>query len=251
MLPGVPSDARILPLTSSRDVGRGFACSLVLHVLFAILILWLIAHSARQPQPSLARFLPVDIVPFAERTSSPPKAVHAPMPHAAPTPPAHTVPTSPHHSVALSPSRRLPVQDPLEIRLKQLARLRQPDATVPHLENGASDELATSNDSPAGDVAGYRVKDFLRAQVERRWSLDLKHARNVIIKVHVRIARDGTVTEAEIVDRARYANDVAWRAVALSARNAVLLSSPLNFPTGYIAGPIDITLALDPKDVLR
>jgi hypothetical protein len=95
------------------------------------------------------------------------------------------------------------------------------------------------------------VSDFLRAQVERRWSLDLKRARNAIILVHVKVARDGTVTEAEIVDRARYANDAAWRAVALSARNAVLLSSPLSLPAGYSGGPIDVTLAMNPKDVTR
>ncbi len=251
MLPGMSSDARIPPLTSAHDVGPGFAFSLLLHILFAILIVYVIAHFGHRPEPSLARFLPVDIIPLAEHASSPPRALRAPLPHAAPTPPAHVVPTSSHHPVALSPTRRQQVQDPLEIRLKQLAKLRQPDSTVPHLENGASDEVATSNDAPTGEMAAYRVRDFLRAQVERRWSLDLKHARNAVIRVRVKVARDGTVTEAEIVDRARYANDAAWRAIALSARNAVLLSSPLTFPSGYAAGPIGVTLALDPRDVLR
>lgn len=250
MLPGMPSDARISPRTSARDVGPGFACSLLLHILFAILVVYVIAHSARQPEQSLARFLPVDIVPLAEQTASPPQAPRAALPHEAPTPRAHEVPVSPHRPVALSPTRRQPVLDPLEIRLRQLAKLRQPDSTVPHVENGASDYTAASSNATAG-MAGYKVSDFLRAQVERRWSLDLKHARNAIIMVHVKVARDGTVTEAEIVDRVRYANDAAWRAVALSARNAVLLSSPLNFPAGYTAGPIDVTLAMNTKDVTR
>jgi hypothetical protein len=139
----------------------------------------------------------------------------------------------------------------LEIRLKQLAKLRQPDSTLPHLENGASDEAPTTNDARPGEMAGYRVSDFLRAQVERRWSLDLKHARNIVILVHVKVARDGTVTDAEVVDRARYTTDAAWRTVALSARNAVLLSSPLNLPSGYSGAPIDVTLALNSRDVMR
>lgn len=233
-----------------RDVGPGFACSLLLHVLFAILVVYVITHSARQPEQSLTRFLPVDIVPLAEPTVSPSQAPRTALPYEAPTLRAHEIPSSPHHPVALSPTRRQPVQDPLEIRLKQLAKLRQPDSTMPHVENGASDSTAASSNASAG-MTGYKVSDFLRAQVERRWSLDLKHGRNTVIMVHVKVARDGTVTEAEIVDRVRYANDAAWRAVALSARNAVLLSSPLNFPTGYNAGAIDVTLAMSPRDVMR
>jgi hypothetical protein len=250
MLLGLSNEVRTLSRAKSREIAPGLACSLLLHILFAILIVTIIAHSARQPEQSLVRFLPVDIVPLAERAASPPRAVRAAAPHETLTPPAHVIPSSPRRPIALSPTRRQPVRDPLEIRLKQLAKLRQPDSTVPHLENGASDDVATTNDAPAG-VAGYRVSDFLRAQVERRWSLDLKRAKNIVILLHVKVARDGSVTEAEIVDRARYANDAAWRAVALSARNAVLLSSPLNLPTNYAGGPIDITLAMNPKDVTR
>jgi len=59
------------------------------------------------------------------------------------------------------------------------------------------------------------------------------------------------VTEAYIVDRIRYETDAAWRAVALSARNAVLLSSPLNLPAGYAGNPIDVILAMNPKDAIH
>ncbi|HEX4156970.1 MAG TPA: hypothetical protein VHY79_00720 [Rhizomicrobium sp.] len=250
MLPGLSDETRLSSRTNPPETAPGFACSLLLHILFAILIVYIIVHSPRQSEQPLAKFLPVDIVPLTEHTASPPQVLRAAAPHEAPTPRAHVVPSSPHRPVALSPTRRQPVQDPLEIRLKQLAKLRQPDSTVPHLENGASDDMATTNDASAG-TAGYGVSDFLRAQVERRWSLDLKRARNAIILLHVKVARDGTVTEAKIVDRARYANDAAWREVALSARNAVLLSSPLNLPANYAGGPIDVTLAMNPKDVMR
>jgi hypothetical protein len=244
MLPGLSSEARIAPQTSVR-VGQAFACSLLLHVIFAILCFYVVAHSARHREQSLARFLPVDIVPLAQHATSLQQAFKAPLPREALTRRAHEVPSSPHRPVALSLRQRQRIQDPLELRLKQLARLRQPDSTVPHLENGASDEVATPS------VGSYRVNDFLRAQVERRWSLDLKHGRNAIIMIHVRVERDGTVTEADIVDKARYANDATWRATALSARNAVLLSSPLNLPAGYAGSSIDVVLAMNPKDAMR
>lgn len=150
--------------------------------------------------------------------------------------------------MALVPQHKPPPPDALENRLKQLAQLRQPDSMIPHAENGASDEAG--EDGTAGAAASYGVRDFLRAQIERRWSLDLAHARDVTVRIHVVVAGDGTVTKAEIVDRARYASDAVWRAVALSARNAVLLSSPLRLPAGAGA-PLDVTLALNPDDAVR
>src|ERR1700683_5631107 len=245
MLQGLHTDPTISSRTSGRGIGPGFACSLLLHLLFCAMFFYFIIRPALVPQQSLVRFLPIDLVPLAERTTPPSHAQTAPVPHETLSRPAREVPSSSHRTVALSPTRRPALQDPLEIRLKQLAKLRQPDSITPHLENGASDEAPTANDAPAGEMAGYRVSDFLRAQVVRRWNLDLKHARNIVILVHVKVARDGTVTEAEIVDRTRYTSDAAWRAIALSARNAVLLSSPLNLPSGYSGGPIDVTLALN------
>jgi outer membrane biosynthesis protein TonB len=212
---------------------------------------YFVVRPLQQPQQSLVRYLPVDLVPLAERTTSPQQQLRAPAPHEALTRPARDVPASPRPPVSLSPSRKQPPPDALETRVKQLAKLRQPDSAVPHLDNGSSDETPTTNDAPAGDMAGYRVSDFLRAQVERRWSLDLKRARNTVVLIRVKVAADGTVTNVEIVDRARYANDAAWRAVALSARNAMLLSSPLNLPSNYSSGPIDVTLALNSRDVMR
>ena len=232
-------------------MGPGVACSLLLHGLFGLLIFWLILRPAQPPQPLLVRFLPIDLVQPAPQTTSPPQAVKAAVPRAARSRPARDVPSSPHAPAALAPSRRLPPPDTLEIRLRQLARLRQPDSSIPHPDNGASDEAATSDNATPGATAAYHVRDFLQAQVERRWNLDLNRARNVTILIHIVVARDGTIDHADIVDRARYASDAAWRSLALSARNAVLLSSPLNLPSGYKAGPIDVILALNPKDVMR
>jgi hypothetical protein len=58
------------------------------------------------------------------------------------------------------------------------------------------------------------------------------------------------VTKAEIVDSSR-ASDPAYREVAVSARNAVLLSSPLALPAGHFQGVMDMVLYLNPRDALR
>lgn len=230
-----------------REIGPGLLGSLLLHGLFGILIVFLVARPV--PQPSLIRFLPVDLVTPAQHDQSPPQLPRARAPHEAFSRPARAVPSSPRPPAALSPTRKSPPPDSLEIRLQKLARLRQPDSTLPHLDDGASDQAATSDEGAAG--AAYRVGDFLRAQIERRWSLDLGRAHNVVVLIRVSVARDGRVIHADIVDRTRYASDAAWRAVALSARNAVLLSSPLSLPAGYPAAPIDVTLALSSRDVVR
>jgi hypothetical protein len=232
-----------------RDVGPGVACSLLLHLLFGILLFYLLFRpAAAPPQPQL-RYLPVDLVRLTQQTASPRAPLRAEAPRMAMLRPARELPSTPRRPVSLSPERKLPQPDVLEVRLRALAKLRQPDSVLPHLDNGASDEAAASAE-PGAD-AGYRVRDFIRAQVERRWSLDLTRARDVVILLHVVLQRDGNVDRAEIIDRARFASDPAWRAVALSARNAVLLSSPLNFPAGYPHRRTDLVLALNPKDALR
>ncbi|MGH6890293.1 MAG: hypothetical protein ACREHF_14045 [Rhizomicrobium sp.] len=235
--------------TSPRAIqAQGLVCSLLLHGLFAALVVFLLVRP-RPPEIPLARFLPVDLVQPAPQATAPPARRNAAAAQAH-TRPAHAVPSSPRRPVALAPARKRPPPDALEIRLKQLALLRQPDSSIAHPDNGASDEAANENsESPGGNA--YRVRDYLRAQVERRWGVDLSRAHDVTVRIRVVVAKDGTVTKAEIVDRARYARDTAWRSVALSARNAVLLSSPLALPAGPLSAPLDVILALNPKDALR
>jgi outer membrane biosynthesis protein TonB len=216
-----------------------------------MLVVFVVFRSATQPARPLEHFLPVDLVQLARQTTSPPQPQKTAVPRQLALRAAREAPSSPHPPVSLAPSRKLP-PDTLEIRLRKLAKLRQPDAVLPVISNTAeSNEAATSDDASQGADAAYRVRDFIRAQVERRWSLDLKRAHNVVVLLHVVVARDGTVDRAEIVDRARYASDAAWRNLALSARNAVLLSSPLALPVSQTRGRIDVTLALNPRDVLR
>lgn len=234
-----------------RDFGPGVACSLLLHLLFGILAFYLLFRPQVAPPQPLLRYLPIDLVQLVQRTTSPPAPRKAEVARTTISLAARELPSTPRRPVALAPERKLPPPDLLELRLTALANLHQPDSMLPHLDNGATDEMAATEHASTGIDAEYRVRDFVRAQVERRWSLDLTRARDVVIQLHVVVARNGSIDRADIVDRSRYANDPAWRAVALSARNAVLLSSPLNFPASYSPTRLDFILALNPKDALR
>jgi hypothetical protein len=236
----------------ARENGPGVVGSLLLHVIIGCLAFLLIVKTASQQPPLLSPFVPVQVVQLAQETTSPvhekdavqqPRATHA----------SREVPTSPRRPVAVSPTAKRPFVDDLEIRLKKLARLRQPDTDIALPDDGASDATATGNGASHGEHSAYSLRDFLRAQVERRWSLDLSRleGRNLIVPIHVVVARNGEIKAADIVERERSANDAAYREVALSARNAVLLSSPIQWPAGQPRREVDITLLLNPKDVLR
>jgi hypothetical protein len=235
-----------------RDGGwaPGWLGSLLLHGLFLLLFLVLVRSTSQTPQ-SLVRLVPVNIVQLAEETTSPRQQLKATVPQqrAAVRRPLHrSVP------VATAPAKTLSPPDAIDAQLRALARLREPDTNLPVLDNsGASNVDATSDDAGLGAQATYSVRDYIRNQVERRWSLNFArlggHSYDVLI--HIELKRNGTIAKAEIVDRTRFATDAAYHDVALSARNAVLLSSPIALPAGQLQMPMDLTLNLNSKDALR
>jgi len=97
------------------------------------------------------------------------------------------------------------------------------------------------------------VEDLIRAQVQRRWSLRLDELgeRELIVTIHVVLEPDGTVAKAEVVDTARTRGDDIYRSIAISARNAVLLSSPLTLPQGMTEEMRDMTISFNTRDSLR
>jgi outer membrane biosynthesis protein TonB len=124
-------------------------------------------------------------------------------------------------------------------RLKMLARLRQPAPPVPanpRQQNGSgySDATAASSQAEHARDAAYGVKDFIRAQVERHWYTngDTAKAGDWVVRIHIVLNPSGQVDKAEIVDDPRFSTDRNYRDFAISARNAVLLSSPLIVPEG-------------------
>ncbi len=113
--------------------------------------------------------------------------------------------------------------DPLETKLQALAKLRQPDSDQAILQpSPAQSEPLMSDDAAPGRLAALR--DFIRDQVERHWSLNLAslEQNEFSIPIRIQITGSGTVLKAEIIDTARSADPV-YHEIASSARNAVLL----------------------------
>ncbi len=170
-----------------------------------------------------------------------PKPVKAPKPDTAP-------------AARLRP-QSLPADD-LSTRLDVLARLKQPAPPMPPKPrqqegSGASNLTASSANAAPGRDATYSVRDFIRAQVERRWNLDVNAPKggDWVVVIHIVLRPDGSVSRADIVDTPRYRSDSAYRDFALSARNAVLLSSPLTVPAGDYDIAKDIILDFNSKQV--
>jgi hypothetical protein len=248
------SDVRALwraGLDFASGDGRGIAGSLALHGLFALLVLLIVLHRAGPPIAP-TRFVPVDIVHIGEETTSPPTPVKAKIPKPFASQTAIREPASANRPEGTSPVGAKPLPDMLESRLDALAHLRQPQSNARPVETAAAEE-AVSSDAPPGTVAAYAVRDLIRAQVMRKWAFDVAALGNHSFQIALRVVvlRNGTVAKAEILDRERYTRDALYRDIALSARNAVLLSSPLTLPDGVFGDRIEVTLSLNPRDALK
>ncbi len=142
-------------------------------------------------------------------------------------------------------------QDALDAKLKALAELHEPDAATTSEGSGSGQTtMIAVNEATAGELAA--AKDVIRVQVMRRWNLDLKglSGGDASVPIRVRVGSDGVVLKAELVDTPRSA-DPAYREIALSATNAVLMSSPFTLPPGHYRGEMDLVLDLNPKDALH
>lgn len=240
----------------AQENGAGLVGSALLHGLLLILFLLVIAqrtaHNSGGAQP---RFLPVDLVRLGDQTQSPPAPAKAlvPQQRASHAPVRETTSPTPPEDIAPHKTREVPL-DNFAAKLNALAHLKQTDKPLPALNNAeGSDEDATSDDAAPGDEASYAVRDYIRAQAQRRWSVDfsLPGAKSMSVMIRLQMKSDGKVVFAEIVDQRRYKTDAAWREVALSARNAVLLSSPFTLPEGHYKPVMDMILRFDPKDALH
>lgn len=253
----IPTDGfQVEAIPGGRNLPRenvrfAFLGSAALHgflLLFVLLLAWMGPH--RQSKPEF-HIIPVDMVQLGEETASPAQPLKALVPQekAAPHPKYNPVPQG------VAPKKTKPLPDDLESKLRTLSKLRQPPMVTP-LENdetGASNVSAESNGAARGPRAAYSLRDYIRAQVERRWSLDLEKlaGSDVAIPIRIEITSKGIVNKAEIVEAARARRDRAYRDVAISARNAVLLSSPIALPAGDYEPVMEVTLLLNPKDTLR
>lgn len=93
--------------------------------------------------------------------------------------------------------------------------------------------------------------DAVRRQFEKCWNVPIgaRNPEELIVEVKVRVNRDRTVRDAVIVDQARTASDTFFRAMAESARRAVLHRncSPLRLPPDKYDAWKEMTVVFDPS----
>jgi len=225
-----------------RETGPAVLLSLLLHGLLLLLALWYLGHRPAIT-PAQLRALPVDLViggGAGQATSAAPATrlqIAPPHPESAPVP------------EGISPKGVRQPEDELSAKLRALAQLKTPDAALPNADN-----TAVPGGGGEGAVEGnYALKDFIRAQILRRWLPDLSipGARDMPVLLRVRLLKSGAIDDVGIVDQRRFYSDKAFHNMALSARNAALLASPIQIPGVKYEKTQTLTIDLDPRAVLR
>jgi len=220
-----------------RENRAGLTGSLLLHGLaLALWLSWSIAHPSRQPLPLKA--LLVDLVKMpviAPGSEGGAVEVARPRPAIAP------------HPSGVKPQGLTPPPDTLEAQIAQMAQLQAPASPLPAADN---DGMAARGN---GDGGGYALADYVRAQILRRWWPDLTtdSARGIPVAMTLKMTRQGVISDVRITDQQRFNTDKLFRGMALSARNAAILASPIPLPPGRYDAVMDIAITLDPKAVLR
>lgn len=224
----------------------GLLGSFLLHGLLLLLVLFLMPRN--NALDNSTTFVPVDIVQLSEETTAPPAVNRAAVPQEQ----AAKGPLSAPRPEGEAPNKTHEPKDELDIKLKKLAQLRQPDSNLKIDNEAASDVTATSNGADSGPAA-YGVRDYVRSQILRHWVYDFRKlgGRNVIIPLHVELTGQGVILQAEILDTQRHATDPLYRDIAISARNAALLSSPIKFPYGMSWNRMSFTFNLSARSALR
>jgi hypothetical protein len=219
-----------------QENGAGLGASLLLHgLVLALWLFWSLGHPVL-PAPPLKAML-VDLVRLP--VVAPGIAGGAPQvarPREARAPKA----------AGETPKAVTPPPDMLEARIASLASLNAPASLLP-----APDNDGTSGGNGAG--GGYALADFVRAQILRRWwpNLDSDAARATPVTIRLKMTRAGVIFDIVIVDQQRFDHDKLFHGLALSARNAAILASPIPLPPGKYDAVMDISITLDPKAVLH
>jgi hypothetical protein len=228
--------------------GPGIAGTLLLHGVVALaIILVVMEHTAQQTPQTSVHFVPIDLIRLGAETASPDAQQKSLIPQRRAAQQAEAASPTPE-TTAPNKSKPAPLDD-LDAKLRALARLRQPPSDLKIANEQGISNVDAANGVP-GDEATYSVRDYIRSVVLRRWYFNLAKlgSRNFSVPIRVAMKRDGTIVSAEIVVQTR---DPLYHDIALGARNAVLLSSPIPLPAGDYPATMHFVLRLDPRDTQR
>jgi hypothetical protein len=224
--------ARAIP---HRDRALSVAGSAILHGLVLALILLLAPNYGTETAGKALGLVPVEVELDWNRVSPAAKPTQAALA------PSGGAPEAP------------PVSDELATKLEALAKLRTPGAGAPSEGDSArAASMLPSSASSPGQPGMYGLKDFIVDQVERRWNLNLANLTDAeySVPIRVKITKSGEVLKAELIDNS-HSGDPHYDEVAISARNAVLASSPLALPAGHYDDVMDMTIYMNPRDTLH
>ncbi len=192
----------------------------------------------------------------------PPEPMAAPEPVAVQTPPAPPPPPAATEPAQAPPPPRKPVQvaraePPPAPRAKPKATpernfdnllvdlAAKPPKPRPAPKAGETVKQKPETPPPPAPLAAVTsrrnvplslsVVDAIRRQVEDNWNVPIgaPEAKDLVVEIRIVLQPDGTVTDAQIVDRARMMRpgEEFFRAMAESARRAVWRANPLrNLP---------------------
>ena len=233
---------------AALEWGPGIAGTLLLHGVAVLLIfLFVMERTAQQAPQSPIHFVPIDLIRLGAETASPDAQLKSLISQQRATRQAEAASPTPE-TTAPNKSKPAPLDD-LDAKLRALARLRQPPSDLRIANEQGVSNVDAGNGVP-GDEATYSVRDYIRSVVLRRWYFSLAKlgSRNFSVPIRVVMKRDGTIVSAEIVVQTR---DPLYHDIALGARNAVLLSSPIPLPPGDYPATMHFVLRLDPRDTQR
>lgn len=241
---------------SSRKTYTALFASLVIHLGLVIALLW--TTQVLELPAQKARNLVLIVLPKLGDDTA--RAAEQRMTGAAREKPAQS--PQPDKPTPAPPAPAKPRNAPATVNeiaaLLKLAEARhQPSAALPNrraqVAPTSANVGAISTETAGGDQGLQGIKDFLRAQIERRWEFDVERLGRLdaVVSIRIVLGYDGTVVSATIVPDARHRDDADLAALARSARNAVLLSSPLRLPPRMPDTFRDVTLNFSPRDVAR
>jgi hypothetical protein len=154
------------------------------------------------------------------------------------------------------PEEPKPVEDQKDF--DSLLKNLSDEKPEPESENTEESDLMTEpsptpNVSRVSDTLSMSEMDALRQQLAGCWNImaGAENAQDLAVEVRVVINQDRSVASAEIVDKARYANDTFFRTMAESAIRAVKnpRCSPLRLPPDKYNLWNKMTIVFDPKEM--
>ena len=224
------------PRATWQENRAGITGSILLHVLaLALWLTWSLAHPERTAPPLKAMLVDLVNLPVvAPGITGGAPVVARPHPATAP------------RIAGVRPQGVTPPPDAMEARIAALANLSSAASALP-----APDNDGTAGG--AGNGGGYALADFVRAQVLRRWwpYLGAGASRGMPVALRLKMTRAVVIGDVRIVDQQRFNTDKLFHGMALSARNAAILASPIALPPGNYDAVMDIAITLDPKAVLH